>query len=128
MSKTIMITGLPGSGKTRLANSLGLPVVDDISRDIFKNLAQYRHCDVVITDPMAITASPYRVEKHLEKFLDQPVEFWVFENDYDQCVINSNARLRSEPSRTVDGLLRYLTKNFNQEWFVRADRILPVWR
>lgn len=122
--KFVMIVGLPGSGKTTLAEKMyaeaphGSYLADDFSLHMEEHLAaiDLSQTDVVIvTDPSlcAITCQEQAEHSILEIFelLPQNVAFeWIyFENDMEACLVNSK---RAPKPGGVDNFTRQLAKTY----------------
>jgi len=119
----IIIIGLPGSGKTTLANRMALEipnaiVLDDFSlhyhKDYKDKIKGYR--SVIITDPSLcdIANEQVHIELTLELMFDKESDectfsFIYFANDPEACIIN--ARRDPKPGGT-ENYIKMLTQKY----------------
>jgi GTPase SAR1 family protein len=111
--KIICIVGLPGSGKTHLANRLAVEssnivmVLDDFSQTT-KILPQTR-CDLIITDPhFCVTEDRRNADQTIrETYPGAEIEWLFFENNEIKCIINAERR---NDGRDVRGTIKRYAK------------------
>lgn len=131
----ILIVGLPGSGKSRLANRINqdnggkFTIIND-PKD-FKKIEDNIHKDLIITDPHLCFEK--NRQSALQKIKDLnpncKIEWIYFKNDPEQCLINSNVRNRAnqisfKPVKKVDGFI----KNFSQFYTIPDGAfVVDVW-
>ncbi len=114
MTKVLCIVGLPGSGKTFLANRLAsklldVKVIDDI-RTISELPENGETENLIIVDPnFCFDEVRTRADQFLSKNYDV-VEWLFFENSPEKCLVN--VELRND-GRKVEGLIRILHKNYH---------------
>lgn len=126
MTKVICIVGLPGSGKTNLANLLasGRPdvcVVDDItSLDQLPEPGLFEV--VIITDPnFCITDVRVLAASKLVERYNNAVSYVFFENDPEKAIRNV---VRRNDGRPVFQSIRMLSKVYR----IPEDvTIMPIW-
>jgi adenylate kinase len=126
IEKVLIVTGLPGSGKTMFAQSrinAVTALVDDpkcmadfeVGEDI---------TEIVITDPFMVDPDirESAIPQLQRMFGDCQIDFVFFENDPDACIVNDNRRNRAKKSTET---IRRLSKAY-----VIPDDIipLPVWK
>ena len=87
MMRAILVIGLPGSGKTTYAKTLGGLLVDDPM--YLTNTLNGPEPLVVITDPMAVSASRKSIEARIS---DRELTLVCFENDPVACWANLEHR------------------------------------
>jgi hypothetical protein len=106
----ILIIGLPASGKTHLATSLGeqlgIPVFDDPTSTDFLRTVTYD--GMIITDPKFCDPSILRSAEGLilKHFPKGQIQYIYFENDPAQCLINAAQR----PGKLVTNFIQQLSK------------------
>ena len=116
----VLIIGLPASGKTYYANTLGIPVIDDISSldQLPKNgdfvITDPHFCDPAILDRATVILS--------DKYPSAAISFQYFENDPVRA--KKNAMLRSE-YKQVDGFINYLTTIYDPP---TDQNLIPVYK
>lgn len=122
----IIIIGLPGSGKTTLANRMALEipnaiVLDDFSlnygkdfRNCLEKIKGYR--SVIITDPsLCVFANrQMHIELNLELMFDKESDectfsFIYFANDPDACIINAR---RDPKEGGTENYIKMLTQKY----------------
>jgi len=125
-----LICGLPGSGKTTLANYLANQtpnslVIDDPSINGIPTILDLKDYDhVFIADP-AFCRRHTRLDAVLlltNMFSDAKINYIFFENNPEQCIKNSKKRLESEPAKKVESYIRYLSERY----FHHDDTVYPV--
>ena len=107
MQETILVAGLPGSGKTRLGKRLaeekGYLLLDDISTlsDDANTFLQQFHTatGLVITDPMFCYGKVRdQATEVIRKVFPTATQTWIFfENDPKQCLLNATRRSEHKP-------------------------------
>jgi predicted kinase len=131
----ILIVGLPGSGKSQLANRINndnggkFTIIND-PKDLELVKGQI-HKDLIITDPQLCFEKNRQQAEKLIKDLNPncKLEWIYFKNDPDQCLINSNIRNRAnsisfKPVKKVDSFI----KNFSQYYTIPEGAfIVDVW-
>lgn len=96
----IMIVGLPGSGKTTLANSMAgeyhnCLILDDLSLDFIGGTKKFNDGNfdtVIITDPLMCGINESTIKGTIMKNFkcDEYIfDFHYFENDPEACTINA---------------------------------------
>ena len=122
MMRAILIIGLPGSGKTTYAKTLGGLLVDDpMHEDYLSNILNGPEPLVVITDPMAVTASRKSID---ERIGNRELTLVCFENDPDACWANLEHRGDGRISRKW---LDRMSLSYDVERF-EPELILPVYK
>jgi len=117
--KIILIIGLPASGKTYYANTLGIPVIDDItSLDQLPNTG-----DFVITDPYFCNSIILNkaIDILRKKYPSATISLKYFENDPVQA--KHNAMERTE-FKQVSGFINYLSTIYNPP---TDQHLIPVY-
>lgn len=113
--EVIIIIGLPGSGKTYLGKALSkqynYPFFDDVSLE--KTGAMIKMKEAISNKKSFIVADPYLcyvdIQNKLKGMLKgYDVEWIYFENDPQQCLINSAGR----ENKKVKNLIKQLSKNY----------------
>jgi hypothetical protein len=105
--KITIIIGLPASGKTHYANTLGIPVVDDPT-----SLEQLPESgDFVIVDPYFCNKLilGHAIKLLTTKYAGVHISYQYFEND--PVAAQRNAKLRND-GRKVDAFIDFLSKNY----------------
>lgn len=116
-----VVVGLPGSGKTHYARSLGheWTLIDDPESpaDLPDDFAH----DVVITSPHFCREVSYQfiLNEIQTRWPGITVETVFFANDPDACLLNAATR----PHKPVSEFIRFLSKDYDPP----ADA-MPVWR
>jgi len=114
MYEIILIVGLPGSGKTYLANTLSN------SNKIFDDITSLN--DLPTTDSFVIVdvnfCDEYILKNALEilnkKFPDHKIDIIYFENDPAKCRKNVEYRQKyKNDTRNVEGTIRRFEKIYN---------------
>ena len=102
----ICIVGLPCSGKTYLSKSVGkyfnLPIIDD------PILISFIPKNCVISSPFFCINFVRDYLTTIENKRNNKIIFWYFENNFEQCVLNTVTR----PSRNVTGLIKNLASTY----------------
>lgn len=122
MKSITLLVGLPGSGKTHLANEIAKKgkyvIFDDIShnKDMLKLMFLSGNTestdDIIITDyslcnPLTRSAC----ESILDRMFPDYDLYWIyFENNPEKC--HNNAKRRTDESRNVDNLIDLLSKQY----------------
>lgn len=108
--RIVLIAGLPASGKTHYARSLGGILIDD-PQEGFSEFPDLHDCDLlVVTDPyfcMTLLRS-YAEKLMLARYPEADIEWVFFENDPEQCQINA----RSRPNKPVSKFIDQLSDNY----------------
>jgi hypothetical protein len=114
MNNILFIVGLPGSGKTTLANKInndngGKYLVIDDPKDFDTQILPNINKDLIITDPYLCYEknrdSAFRKIKMANP--DAKIDWIFFENDPEACLINAARR-----NRKVDNFIKLLTKSY----------------
>ncbi len=128
MKQLILIVGLPGSGKTKLARDMsfyGVTLFDDISVNTdYEKIDRVKDEDyIVVTDPTAILYPKEKVFSKLrEWFGERDLAVFAFENDPDSCWKNIQGR---DDRIISQSFIEQLSKNYiPEDW----GRVIPVWR
>lgn len=130
-----IIIGLPGSGKTTLANAWleqnpNAILLDDLSRDFMGGVEKFNEAKprmVIITDPRMCGVSEDRIKEVINKhFIDDSdfrvFNFYYFANDPEACIINSR---RSPKPGGTENFIRHWTKHYT----IPEDAVVfPVYR
>lgn len=121
--KLTLVVGLPGSGKTYFATSLGGTLIDDISINT-ADKTQITGDHLVVTDPNACQVDPATVLRKLtEWFGEREISVFAFENDVDACMKNISARADSRV--ITKQTMHALAKNYRpEEW----GTVVPVFK
>ena len=126
MKRLTFIVGLPGSGKTHLANTLlgddGV-LIDDISVMTNSNIGVDGD-HLIVTDPNACYHDPERVMAKLRVwFGERQITVLAFENDPDQCW--ANIALRNDDRRISRAGINAMAARYSpSQW----GEVVPVWR
>ena len=132
----ILIVGLPGSGKSNLAKQINkdndgkYKIINDPKE--FEEIKSHIFEDLIVTDPHLIFENNRKmaINKIKELNPDCKIEWIFFENDPEQCLINSNIRNRSnaislKPIKKVDSFI----KNFSEFYTIpRGSFVVKVWK
>ena len=105
MSNILIIVGLPGSGKTKLAekinedNGYKYRLLDDPT-NFDKDIRPYLGEDLIITDPHLCFEKNRTKCEEMIKNVDSTIKIdWIFfENDPEKCLVNSNNRSKKVSS------------------------------
>lgn len=133
MTKVICIVGLPGSGKTKVANDLchlhtmisnNVIVVDDIKS--LDQLPAPDECDLlIITDPyFCITSTRKTADAFLKLRYGGEVDWRFFPNEPEKCLLNVEHRA---DGRKVFEFIKQLSKVYEPEtvfykiWQIRSS-------
>lgn len=133
------IAGLPGSGKSHLAEQLWLSHpepryesvwwIDDIQEQSQLPSPQTAQTleHLIITDPHFCRPSTRQlVEQRMREDYDAPVQWIFFENDPDRCRINvAHRRHIKKDSRKVLGMIHILSKIYT---IPDGAEVRPVWQ
>lgn len=128
--QVVLIAGLPGSGKSRLAaeyGGRGFVVVDDIRDRESLALPLARNADVVVTDPnFCKPAARAAAESWIRTTNPLANVVWIFfSNDPDQCRLNVARRKAQGDAREVEGTIARMASLYA----IPADATtIPVWR
>lgn len=131
----ILIVGLPGSGKSHLADRINddnngkFTIIND-PKD-FKEIENLINSDLIITDPQLCFEK--NRQRALEKIKslnpDCKIEWIFFKNDPDKCLTNSEVRNRAsvisfKPTKKVESFI----KNFSQYYTIpEGSFVIDVW-
>lgn len=121
MYEAYLIAGLPASGKTTYAKNFKCKLFDD-PKDL-KEIIDYCKCgnNIIITDPnFCITEVRNKAQKILLD-LGYKVNWIFFENNPNQCIINSKKR----PEKSVEMYIKQLSLLYN---IPENSVILSVWK
>lgn len=127
MIEVTVIVGLPGSGKTHLAELLRddeTTVIDDMSRDPsrLERFVEHPTPKLIITDPTHV--GPELIRAKMAKWLDQPhsIHIIAFENQPEQCYRNTQMR---EDSREISHhSIVLMAERYHPELY---DEVRPVY-
>jgi hypothetical protein len=137
MEKNIIIlVGLPGSGKSRMAKQINLDnnnkykVIDD-PKSLEKDIKPFINQDLIITDPaLCFEANREKAKQFFKEFAPNSKIDWIyFENNPEQCLINADIRNRTlrismKPIRNVDSFIR----NLHQFYTIpEGANVVSVW-
>lgn len=131
MRDITFIIGLPGSGKTTLAESLvkeGVTLIDDfcvvVQAGEAPEVLQNAGDKVVITDPKACLVKPQVILEKLEGWGGPcKVRFIAFENDVEACW--NNIKARDDGRRISLTYVKNLAKSYDpKEW----GEVVPVYK
>ena len=136
MNNILFIVGLPGSGKSHLAQQINCDnddkykIIDDPRS--FDQILPYVNQDLIITDPAL--CFPQNRELAVQKIseLNPDVKFdWIyFENDPETCLRNSQIRNQElinqgKSPRKVDSFI----KNLHQFYTIPdGSNVISVWK
>lgn len=126
MARIIAIAGLPGSGKTTLAqklaqelNAILIDDPDDITV-IISIITNSKDRNIVITDPYFCFASTREKVLKFFQLLNFEVEWLFFDNDPASCQVN---HVRREGSETLD------IPWFSKQYVIPPGaKVIPVWK
>ena len=126
MIEVTVIVGLPGSGKTHLAERLRddqTTVIDDLSRDPsrLERFVQHPTKKLIITDPTYLSAEFIR--KKMAEWIDRPhvVQIIAFTNEPQQCF--QNVRTRADGRDISYEYIKSLSLRYNPDQY---DQVEPV--
>lgn len=107
MPEIVFIVGLPASGKTTLANSMGVPVFEDA-----KELPLNLEGDFVLESPefCLIERLCQARSQALSEYPLHSQRVIFFRNSPRQCLINAHTR---DKHRVVDGMIRYMSQRYS---------------
>jgi len=124
MSNILFIVGLPGSGKTRLAqqinkdNNYEYKIIDD-PKDFDIDVKPYLNRNIIITDPNLCFENNRQKATSLinHESPDSSIEWIFFENDPESCLLNAEVRNRAnsisfKPAKKVDSFIKNLSKHY----------------
>jgi uridine kinase len=131
----ILIVGLPGSGKSKLANQINLDnhnkfrIINDPKN--FNEIKKHIDENLIITDPyLCFEKNRQQAEKLIKKLNpNSKIEWIFFENNPKQCLINSNVRNRAntitfKPIKKVESFIKNFSQYYNPP---ENSLILKVW-
>lgn len=133
IERIILIMGLPGSGKTTLANAMaqeGNLVIDDYGKRVLEDrLGVYgeiraaRPRRLILTDVMAVRSNPEAI-RHTLRYFGADVDIIAFENDPDACWANIERR---QDGRVIDRTALYgMARAYDPSRF--TDTVVRVYR
>ena len=119
--KITLIIGLPGSGKSYYANTLGGTVIDDP-----KNLSEIsdHKCEhLIITDPNLCSTDTLLCAEAILKSLYnvKDIEKIYFENDPEQCLKNAINR----KDKKVDNFIKQYSKIYK---IPEGSKVMPCYK
>ena len=131
----ILIVGLPGSGKSHLANRINddnngkFTIIDD-PKD-FKEIEDIINTDLIITDPqLCFEKNRQNALKRIKSLNpDCKIEWIFFKNDPEKCLVNTRIRDRAaiisfKPIKKVESFI----KNFSQYYTIpEGSFVVDVW-
>lgn len=133
MINILFIVGLPGSGKTYLANKINMDnnnkyhIIDD-PKNFDTDIKPFLNQDVIITDPnLCFENDRIKAINKIKRFNEQVKIDWIFfENDPKSCLINSELRNRNSTEfRKVDLFI----KNFSRFYTIPENsNIVEVYK
>lgn len=132
----IVLVGLPGSGKSRMANQINkdndgkYKIIDD-PKKLETDIKPFLDRDIIITDPaLCFEVNREKAEELFKEFAPNAKVDWIyFENNPQQCLKNAEIRNRAltlsmKPKRNVDSFIR----NLHQFYIIpEGANIVSVW-
>lgn len=121
MTKIVLICGLPGSGKTTLAHQLASEhsnslVIDDPSINGIQEINNIEDYDYVFIPDPAFCKTNTRIaaiQLLTNMYRNVSIKSVFFENNPEQCIKNSQKRIKQEPKKRVESYIQYLTLWYN---------------
>jgi hypothetical protein len=127
--KFIIITGLPGSGKSHYVQSLGMPFQDDWIEEVKSLEGSIIDAPVVALVSVKFIDAPFLevfVISLRSWFPECEIEYVAFENDPDQCWQNVHERICAGDLRPIPRWAIY--ERAKRYTYPEGAKILPVWK